>query len=119
MIKTVKDLEVYLLAYKMAMNIFEASKCFPAEEKFSLTDQIRRSSRSVAVNISEGWGKRVYVQLFKRHLIDSIGSLEETKSWLSFAKDCGYLSKSEYLKLDSESDKIGSKIYRLYENWKS
>jgi four helix bundle protein len=119
MIRSIKDLEVYVLAYKLAMNIFQISKKFPLEEKYSLTDQIRRSSRSIAVNISEGWGKRIYELQFKRYLVDAIGSVEETKSWLNFATDCEYLNSAEFEVLYSDLDKIGSKIYRLYENWKS
>ena len=117
MIKTIKDLDVYVQAYKLAMDIFEASKIFPTEEKYSLTDQVRRSSRSVAVNISEGWGRRIYEQLFKKQLVDSLGSLEETKSWLNFAKDCGYLDVEKFTDLNKRSDILGSKIYRLHENW--
>lgn len=77
-IKTFTDLQVYRSAHQLAMEVFELSKLFPKEEKYSLTDQIRRASRSVAVNIAEGWGKRAYENLFKRHLIDAIGSLEES-----------------------------------------
>ena len=118
MIKTVKDLEVYNQSYQLAMDIFKISKSFPIEEKFSLTDQVRRSSRSVTVNISEGWGRRVYEQLFKKQLIDSLGSLEETKTWLNFARDCGYISDVTFSSFNDNLDNLGSKIYKLYENWK-
>ena len=118
-IKSVKDLEVYVLAYKIAMDIFQETKNFPSEERYSLIDQIRRSSRSMAVNISEGWGKRTYEQMFKRHLIDSMGSVEETKTWLDFSKDCEYLSFSIHQKLIDRLEELGAKNYRLHENWKS
>ena len=87
-IKTFRDLEVYELSRKLALKIFILSKKFPPEEKYSLTDQVRRSSRSIAANIAEAWGKRIYEDGFKRHLIDALGSLEETKSWLLSGYDC-------------------------------
>ncbi len=118
-IKTFRDLEVYRLAHKLAMDIFFISKSFPPEEKFSLTGQIRRSSRSIAVNIAEGWGKRKYAELFKRHLIDSTGSLEETKSWLLFSLDCGYITKDQYQFLLERYEELGAKLYKLHDNWKS
>jgi four helix bundle protein len=88
MIKTVLDLEVFKLSYGLAMEIFQISKNFPKEEKYSLTDQLIRSSRSISANISEGRGKRIYENEFKKHLVYAMGSLEETKTWLCFARDC-------------------------------
>jgi four helix bundle protein len=118
-IKTFRDLQVYQIAHALAMRIFELSKSFPAEERYSLTDQVRRSSRSVAVNIAEGWGKRVYENSFKRHLIDSTGSLEESKSWILFALNCQYINQEQYDSLIAEYEILGAKLYRLYETWKS
>lgn len=83
-IKSVRDLEVYRLALELAMEVFELTKKFPKEEKYSLTDQIRRSSRSVPINIREGFAKRRYENLFIRHLNDAMGSSEETRGWLDF-----------------------------------
>jgi len=119
MIKNVFDLEVFKASYELAMAIFEVSGCFPKEERYSLTDQIVRSSRSVSANIAEGWGKRIYENDFKRHLIYAMGSIEETKVWLLFAKDCRYLPEDKYLTLSSQSDQLGARVYRLFENWKS
>ena len=118
-IKKFTDLDVYNLAEDLAMKIFKISIDFPKEEKYSLTDQIRRSSRSIAVNIAEGWGKRNYENQFKRHLIDSIGSLEETRSWLSFAIQCEYLEHVNYENLSKQLDELGAKLYLLHRNWKS
>lgn len=101
------------------MDIFAMTKAFPSEEKYSLTSQIVRSSRSVAANIAEGWGKRAYEQEFKRHLVYALGSLEETKSWSKFAMDCNYISLEVFEKLFSSLDEIGAKIYKLHANWKS
>ncbi|MEW6403407.1 MAG: four helix bundle protein, partial [Chloroflexota bacterium] len=86
-----RDLKVYQLAYKLAMEIFHASKSFPKEEKYSLTDQIRRSSRSVAANIAEGFRKRRYPKMFISKLADSDGEATETQVWLDFARDCEYM----------------------------
>jgi four helix bundle protein len=100
------------------MEIFSLSRAFPKEEKYSLTDQIIRASRSIGANIAEGWGKRTYENEFRRHLIYSLGSVEETKAWLLFAKDCNYISPEQYGTLYVRCDFIGSKIFKLYENWK-
>ena len=119
MIKTVSDLEVFNISYKLAMDIFNLSRTFPKAETYSLTDQICRSSRSISANIAEGWGKRIYENEFKKHLIYAMGPLEETKVWLLFSKDCRYLSLEIFETLNKKSDELGAKIYKLYENWKS
>jgi len=119
MIKTVLDLEVFNISYKLAMDIFTVSRNFPKSETYSLTDQITRSSRSIPSNIAEGWGKRIYQNDFKKHLTYAMGSLEETKVWLNFSKDCGYLSSDIFDTLNKKYDELGAKIYKLYENWKS
>ena len=119
MIQSVFDLEVFNLAYAFAMKIFNESRRFPNEEKYSLTDQTVRASRSVAANIAEGFGKRFYENEFKKHVVYAMGSLEETKVWLLFAKDCGYLKTEVYDTLAVQVDLIGSKIYPLYKNWKT
>lgn len=119
MIKTVCDLEIFRLSIDLAMVVFKVTRRFPKEERYSLTDQVIRASRSIVANISEGWGKRMYENEFKRHLVYALGSLEETKSWLLFAKECEYIKAEEYDWLYFRYDEIGSKIYKLYGNWKS
>lgn len=116
-IRIVKDLKVYRMAYDLALKVFEISKNFPKEETYSLTDQIRRSSRSVAMNIREGFAKRKYEQVFIRHLNDSLGSSEETRGWLDFSLDCGYLPESKYSELDKEYDELNAMLYSLKNNW--
>lgn len=118
-IKTFKDLDVYNIAHELAMEIFHVTKEFPKEEKYSLIDQIRRSSRSVAVNIAEGWGKRRYENLFKRHLTDANGSIEETKSWLLFSLDCSYLSSEKYQYFIGRYEELGAKLWNLHDNWQT
>jgi four helix bundle protein len=90
-INSAKELKVYNEAYNLAMEIFEVSKKWPAEEKYSLIDQIRRSSRSVCSSIQEAWSKRRYEAYFISKLTDADGENSETGTWLDFAKDCGYL----------------------------
>jgi four helix bundle protein len=90
-IDSFKDLIVYQKAYKLSMEIFEISKKFPKEEKFSLTDQIRRSSRSVTTCISESWARRRYVKSFVNKLVDSLGEENETEVWLDYSFDCKYI----------------------------
>lgn len=119
MIKTVFDLEVFNLSYKIAMDIFQMTRNFPKEERYSLTDQIVRSSRSVSATIAEGWGRRIYENEFKKYLIYAMGSLEETKVWLYFSKDCSYISVEKFSELEKNLDELGAKIYKLYENWKT
>jgi four helix bundle protein len=86
-----EDLNVYNLAYELAMDIFKVTKHFPEEEKYSLTSQIIRSSRSISSNITEGWARWQYENSFKRHLIYALGSSAKTENWLKFARDCGYI----------------------------
>ena len=116
-IKSFKDLEVYKIAHGLAMEIFHLTKTFPKDEKYSLTSQIRQSSRSVSSNIAEGWGKRIYEQVFKRHLMDANGSLEETREWLQYSYDCEYIEEQSYNDLNKRYDQLGAKLFRLHENW--
>jgi four helix bundle protein len=100
-------LEVYKIAYQLAMEIFELSKKFPAEEKFALTSQIRRSSRSVCLNLREAWAKRPYEPHFVSKLTDCDGEINETDSALDFAKDCNYISVQEHEALTQRCAEIG------------
>jgi four helix bundle protein len=87
------DLEVYRLAFDAAMQIFEYSKRFPVEERYALTDQVRRSSRSVCANLGEAWRKRRYQAAFVAKLSDSEAEAAETQIWIEFAVKCGYLER--------------------------
>ena len=106
------------MAYSLAMDVFKTSMAFPNNEIYSLTDQIRRSSRSVAINIREGYAKRRYENVFIRHLNDALGSSEETRGWLSFSLDCGYLEKTPFELLDRKYDHVNAMLYRLLNKWK-
>jgi four helix bundle protein len=92
-----KDLIAYKKGFSLAMEIFKVSKSFPKEETYSLTDQIRRSSRSVCANIAEAYRKRRYVKHFISKLTDSDGENSETSTWLDFALECEYITKETHL----------------------
>ena len=102
-----RDLKVYRLAFRLAMEIFHESKHFPREEKFSLTDQIRRASRSVASNIGEGYRKKRYPKMFVSKMADADGEATETQVWLEFAERCGYLSKKREWELRMGYEEVG------------
>jgi four helix bundle protein len=110
MLQGYKDLKVYQLAYKLAIEIFNESKTFPVEERYSLTDQIRRSSRSVATNIAEAFRKRRYRNIFVNKLSDSDTEATETQVWLDFSLDCGYLPRGSYEKLVKGYEEIGKML---------
>ncbi len=105
-LKHFRDLEVYQVAFESAMKIFTLTKQFPIDEKYSLTDQIRRSSRSVCSNLAEGWRKRKYKAVFVNKLTDSMQEASETQTWLEFSKACSYIDKNLFDELDSEYEKI-------------
>ena len=105
-ISSYKELRVYQAAMDAAMRIFHITKRFPPEERYGLTDQIRRASRSVCSNIGEAWRKRRYRAAFISKLSDSETEAEETRVWLEFSWRCGYISKAEAQELDDEYDRI-------------
>src|ERR1043166_8295570 len=98
-IESAKDLNVYKVAYELAMKVFELSQTFPKEERYALTSQIRRSSRSVCLNLREAWAKRRYEAHFVSKLTDSDGEANETDSCVDFAKDCGYIAPEAHQNL--------------------
>jgi four helix bundle protein len=104
-IRTHNELEVYRMSFDAAMRIFELSKGFPAEEGYSLTDQIRRASRSVAANVAEAWRKRRYEAVFVQRLSHSEAEAAETQVWLEFAVKCGYLERD-----------VAREIYTVYDH---
>ena len=107
MLQGYRDLKVYQFAYELAMEIFRLSKAFPREELYSLTDQIRRSSRSVAANLAEGFRKRRYQNAFLNKLTDCDAEASETQVWIDFALDCGYMSKDNHDRLIAQYEEVG------------
>jgi four helix bundle protein len=119
-IRSHKELDVYILSFDTAMKIFEISKGFPKEETYSLTDQIRRSSRSVCANLAEAFRKRRYPKSFVSKLSDSESEAAETQTWLDFSLSCEYITELEYNALIETYDKILGKLVNMSlhpENW--
>ena len=112
-INSAKDLKVYKAAYGLALRVFEISKRFPAEERFALTGQIRRSSRSVCLNLREAWAKRRYEAHFISKLTDCDGENSETDSSLDFAKDCLYITDQQHHELTCLCTEIGKMLGRM------
>jgi four helix bundle protein len=114
------DLEVYQRAFQAGMDVFHLSKTFPSEERYSLTDQCRRSSRSVAANISEAWRKRRYAASLVSKLNDAEGEAAETQTWLQFAVECGYADAESTRALYAEYDSIIAMLVNMQnhpESW--
>ncbi len=115
-INSAKDLEVYKKAYALAMEIYILSKQFPVDERYALIDQIRRSSRSVAMNLREAWAKRKYEAHFLSKLTDCDGENSETETLLDFAKDCGYLKADLHADLIDRNREIGRMLGAMMNN---
>jgi four helix bundle protein len=111
-----KELLAYQKSFQLAMAIFKISKSFPQEEKYSLTDQIRRSSRSVTANIAEAYRKRRYVNHFISKLTDSDAENSETNVWLNFSLECGYINIETYNDLNDKTIEIGKLINYMINN---
>jgi four helix bundle protein len=111
--RSFRDLKVYQKAREAAQEIFELSGEFPREERYSLTDQIRRSSRAVKAMIAEAWGQRRYKAVFVSKLDEALGEDTETQSWLDDAQDCGYLVTEQFRALDSKYISIGQMLSRM------
>jgi len=115
-INSFRDLIVYQKAYKLAMEVFEITKHFPKEEKYSLTDQIRRSSRSITSNISEAWAKKIYIKSFVYKLSDSLGEEYETENWLEYSKDCKYIDHQTYDKMMNGYEEVRKILIYMVNN---
>jgi four helix bundle protein len=114
--KGYEDLKVYQMSYRLAMEIFGISNTFPKEERYSLTDQIRRSSRSVAVNIASAYRRRKYPKPFSSKITDANEECTETQVWLNFAHECKYLLSEIKARLFSEYDEIGRMLTTMADN---
>ena len=115
-VQNAKELEVYQFAYDLSMRIFEISKNFPPEERYALTSQIRRSSRSVPMNLREAWAKRRYEAHFISKLTDCDGENSETDTSLDFAFDCKYITKTEHAELVEMNHAIGRMLGSMLRN---
>ncbi len=108
-----KDLLVYEKAHRTSQTIFEISKGFPKQERYSLTDQIRRSSRSIGAQIAEAWGKRRYINHFISKLTDADAEVQETQHWIRVALSCNYVVPAHAEKLDAELSEIGRMLHSM------
>jgi four helix bundle protein len=108
-----KDLETYKMAREISFEILKISRSFPKEERYSLTDQIRRSSRSVGAQIAESWGKRLYEKHFILKLSDADAEHYETLHWLEIAYECDYIAENEFSKLYSKCESLGKMINNM------
>ncbi len=108
-----RELDVYRKSFSTAMTIFEITKSFPVEEKYSLVDQIRRSSRSVCACLAEAWRKRRYAAVFKNKRTDAMQEASETQSWLEFCSACRYLDNARFAELDKEYENIIGMLSRM------
>jgi four helix bundle protein len=115
-IRHFRDLEVYRRAFEAAMAVFQLSKGFPVEEKYSLVDQIRRASRSVCANIAEAWRKRRYIAVFKNKTTDSMQEGSETQCRLEFSLACQYIDQGTFDKLDNEYEQIIAMLNSVEKN---
>jgi len=115
-INSAKELDVYKKAYALSMAIFHLSKEWPKDEKYSLTDQVRRSSRSVCSNLREAWAKRRYEAHFISKLSDCDGENSETDTWLDYARDCEYLNIETHAELTRETVEIGKMLGSMLNN---
>jgi four helix bundle protein len=113
MLADFKDLKVYQKAYDLSMEIYQLSKTFPKEEIYSLTDQIRRASRSVCANIAEAYRKRRYPKLFKLSLTNADSEVSETLVWIDYAKDCGYISEAVHQSISQGYKEVGKILGRI------
>ncbi|MCF6172149.1 MAG: four helix bundle protein [Bacteroidales bacterium] len=119
-IKTHRELKVFQLSFEAGMEVFEMTKQFPVEERYSLTDQVRRSSRSVSGNIAEAFRKRRYPKHFISKLSDSEGEAAETQVWLDYAQECSYIDSQLHDKLNDKYDHIIAMIVKMMSapgNW--
>ena len=115
-VNSYKELIVYQKAHKLAMEIFELTKSFPKGETYSLTDQIRRSSRSVSSCIAESWAKRRYIKSFVNKLTDSLAEEYETEDWLDYSRDCVYITQEENERLLSEYKEVRKMLISMINN---
>lgn len=113
LIKSFRELNVYQLARQETQAIYTCSRNFPAEERYALTDQIRRSSRAVKAMVAEAWARRRYRAVFINKIDEALGEATETQSWLDDCLDCGYLSPVEFKRMDAAWQSIGAMLNKM------
>ena len=119
MIKHYEDLEVYRWAYESSLAIHKQSLTFPKMEQYELASQLRRATKSIPMNIAEGYGKKTSTAEFKRYLTMALGSNNEVRVQLKYCKDLGYISDDEYTASESEHEEIGKMLMKLIQTWQT
>jgi len=119
MIRSFRELDVYRLAREQAQVVFRTSRVFPKEKTYSLTDQIRRSSRAVNAMIAEAWARRKYQAAFENKINEALGEAMETQAWLDHALDCVYMSAAQHAELDGNWQHIGAMLNRMIDTAES
>ncbi len=112
-VQSYKELDTYKLAFDLQQRIFDISRSWPGEEKYSLTDQLRRSSRSIGANLAEAWAKRQYPAHFLSKCSDADGELQETFHWIDTARACDCITDSEHAKITEQYIRLGQKLGRM------
>jgi len=112
-IRSFRELNVYVTARREAQVIFQRSRNFPSEERYALTDQVRRSSRAVKAMITEAWGRRRYPAVFANKIDEALGEATETQSWLDDCLDSGYISLAEFTRMDAAWQSIGAMLNKM------
>ncbi len=112
-IRSFRELNVYVTARREAKLVFERTRNFPTEERYALTDQIRRSSRAVKAVTAEAWGRRRYPGVFVNKIDEALGEATETQSWLEDCLDCGYISAAEFARMDAAWQSIGAMLNKM------
>jgi four helix bundle protein len=110
MLRSFRDLDVYQMAREQAQMIFQTSRSFPADERYSMTDQIRRSSRAVNAMVAEAWARRRYSAAFSNKINEALGEAMETQAWLDHALDCEYIAPDKHAALDGKWQRIGAML---------
>ena len=118
-IQTFKDLEVYQEGFRLAMEIFKLTQQFPKEELYALAAQMRNAARSIPANIAEGWAKRRHALIFKRQLLDAMGSTTEMIVWLDVSLGCDYVTKEVHCVLVEDYERLGRRLHQLSATWKT
>jgi four helix bundle protein len=113
--KNFRELMVYRLARREAGRVFRLTLSFPTEERYSLTDQVRRSSRAVGAMLAEAWGRRRYPLSFAAKIVDALGEATETQAWLDYALDCKYIDESTHRSCDAAWQQVGAMLNKMYE----
>ena len=117
LIRSYRDLEVYQIAYQLALEVHKITLDFPKHEFYELGSQMRRASKSIALNIVEGYGRRKSAEEFKRFLTMAISSCDELRVQINFCRDLEYVQTEDYNKYNSKYDVLGKKINKLIQNW--